>query len=78
MSPTKFRSALRCSHIAIGVMLGGYICSPLHLDPTATLIVRLALLPLIGLTGIAMWQQGRLTRLFKKSSRKAQRASAGK
>jgi hypothetical protein len=77
VSPTRFRSLLRWSHIAIGIFLGAYICSPLHLDPTATLIARLLVLPLVGLTGVAMWQQGRFTRLFKKSSGASRLAFTG-
>ena len=65
MSPTRIRALLRRSHIATGILVGSYICSPLHANPAATLLVRLSLLPLVGLTGVAMWQQGRFARLFK-------------
>jgi hypothetical protein len=77
MSPTRLRTLLRWSHIAVGALIGGYVCSPLHLDPTATLIARLSLLPLVGLSGAAMWQQGRITRVFRKSGSAGRLAQAG-
>lgn len=63
MSPANVRKMLRWSHIIVGLMIGTYICSPLHADPAATVAVRLALLPVLALTGVAMWQQHRLRRL---------------
>lgn len=65
MSPLATRRWLRWSHIAAGLIIGAYVCSPLHADPTATLAARLSLLPVLGLTGLAMWQQGRLSRLLR-------------
>lgn len=66
MSAVTLRKLLRWSHVAIGLMIGTYIFSPLHLDPTATLMARLSLVPLLTATGVAMWQQGRLSRIFAK------------
>jgi hypothetical protein len=65
MSPTTVRKMLRWSHIIVGLLVGTYICSPLHTDPTATFVVRLSLLPVLALTGLAMWQQQHLRRLTK-------------
>jgi hypothetical protein len=64
MTSRNLRSALRSIHILIGLFIGTYIYSPWHADPTWTLVARLALIPLVALTGIAMWKQGRLTSLF--------------
>lgn len=68
MTPTTLRTSLRWSHIGVGVILGAYICSPLHADATATFVARLSLVPVVALTGIAMWKQGVLTRLFRHMS----------
>lgn len=65
MSPLTVRSMLRWSHIIAGLMIGTYICSPLHTDPAATMVVRVSLVPVLALTGVAMWQQQRLRRLTK-------------
>lgn len=64
MSPTSIRLWLRWSHVVAGLVIGAYVCSPLHADGTATLIARLSLLPVLALTGLAMWQQGRFTRFL--------------
>lgn len=69
MSPATLRTWLRWSHIAVGVGLAVYVCSPLHQDDLATLIARLSLIPVVVLTGAAMWGQGRLTRLFRPGRR---------
>jgi hypothetical protein len=34
-----------------------YVYSPLHDDPTATLIVRIALFPVVALAATAIWQE---------------------
>lgn len=68
MSPVTLRAVLRWSHIVIGLGLGAYVCSPLHLDPIATLIARLSLVPLITLTGLAMWKQGRVQRWLRRAA----------
>lgn len=65
MSQSRLRFLLRWSHLFVGVMIGVYICSPLHADPLATLVVRLSLVPVAALTGVAMWQQHRLRRFSK-------------
>lgn len=66
MSPTTLRTAIRWTHIVVGSFLAAYVCSPLHLDATATLIARASLVPLVALSGLALWQQGRLQRLFRR------------
>lgn len=65
MSLAFVRTSLRWFHILAGILIATYIFSPLHLDSRATLFVRISLVPLVGLTGIAMWQQGRFRRLLQ-------------
>ena len=62
MSPSTIRKCLRWSHISVGGVIVAYVFSPLHSDPLATLVARLSLLPVVILTGLALWQQGRFTR----------------
>lgn len=64
MTPRALRTTLRSAHVVIGLFIGTYIYSPWHADPTWTLAARLALVPLIALSGVAMWKQGRLAALF--------------
>lgn len=70
MSPASLRVWLRWSHIAVGVVIAAYLYSPLHEDAVATLIARLSLIPVLALTGVAMWKQGLLTRLFRTGRRR--------
>lgn len=62
MTSSVLRTALRWAHLAAGLFIGAYVCSPLHADPTATLIARASLVPILAATGLALWQQGRLAR----------------
>ena len=62
MNAAQLRRALRLGHIAVGVLLGIYVYSPLHADPLLTGIIRYLAIPAIVLSGVAMWQQGRISR----------------
>lgn len=50
------RSVLRWGHIVIGLLLALYLYSPLHSDPLATNAARFLLVPLLMISGVAMWQ----------------------
>lgn len=67
MNAMQTRQLLRWSHIIVGSILAAYVYSPLHLDETATLVARLSIIPVLTLTGIALWQQGKLARFIRKS-----------
>ena len=62
MSDRKMRSLLRWCHIILGLMLVAYLYTPLHLDKFATDVARFLLVPILMITGIAMWQQLGLAR----------------
>jgi hypothetical protein len=62
MNAAQLRRALRLSHIAVGVLLSIYVYSPLHADPLLTDIIRYLAIPAVVLSGVAMWQQGRISR----------------
>lgn len=68
MNNAKLRAFLRWTHVILGLFIGAYVCSPLHADPAATLMARAALVPLLATTGLAMWQQGRLARWYRRFS----------
>lgn len=65
MSPTTFRRTLRWTHIATSAVVGTYLYSPWSSDPTFAAITLYGVFPLMGLTGLAMWQQGRLARWLR-------------
>lgn len=62
MTSLRFRQIARWSHIAASVAIGALLYSPLQDDATFRAVVAYGVFPLAGLTGIAMWQQGRLRR----------------
>jgi hypothetical protein len=74
MNAAQLRRALRLGHIAVGVLLGIYVYSPLHADPLLTGIIRYLAIPAIVLSGVAMWQQGRISRWTARRSVAVSRA----
>ena len=73
MAPATLRKSLRWIHISGSGVVGTYLYSPWSSDPTFSAITLYAVFPLMGLTGIAMWQQGRIARLFRSRSGQAAR-----
>ncbi|WP_375573166.1 hypothetical protein ABWH92_06330 [Ahrensia marina] len=65
MTASTLRRTLRWVHIATSLVIGTYLYSPWSSDPTFTAIALYGVFPLMGLSGLAMWQQGRLARLLK-------------
>jgi len=62
MKAGPLRRTLRAGHIVVGVLLIIYVYSPLHSDPLLTDIIRYLAIPAVALSGVAMWQQGRISR----------------
>ena len=65
MSPTGLRRTLRWVHIVTAALIGTYLYSPWSANPVFAAVTLYGVFPLMGLTGIAMWQQGRLARLLR-------------
>lgn len=65
MSPTGLRHTLRWVHIVTAALIGTYLYSPWSANPVFAAVTLYGVFPLMGLTGIAMWQQGRLARLLR-------------
>jgi hypothetical protein len=74
MNPAQLRRTLRVGHIVVGALVGIYVYSPLHADPLLTDIIRYLAIPVVALSGIAMWQQGRISRWTVRRSIAASRA----
>lgn len=66
MSPAKTRRSLRWGHIVASLVLGTYLYSPWSQEPVFAAIVLYAVFPLMALSGLWMWNQGRIARLFGK------------
>ena len=67
MTAGQQRKAQRIAHLAAAVVLVGYLYAPLEAQPQDA--VRFFVLPLLVMTGIAMWQAPRLRRLRRAGRR---------
>lgn len=65
MSDRTMRSWLRWTHVLLGLALATYLYTPLHADKLATDVARFILVPILMVTGAAMWQQLSLARFSK-------------
>jgi hypothetical protein len=65
------RSALRVGHLALAATLGLYVYSPLAAVPAVELAVQAVVFPALALSGMLLWQGGRLR------ARLRRRADAG-
>jgi hypothetical protein len=74
MNAGQLRRTLRAGHIVVGVLLSIYVYSPLHADPLLTDIIRYLAIPVIVLSGVVMWRQGRISRWTARRSIAVSRA----
>ena len=75
-SQAYLRTILRRSHIVEGIFLATYVYSPFHLNAMWTNIARFIVLPLIALSGIWLWQQGRIARWMRRTPSQTRREPA--
>ena len=68
MNAASVRKLLRWGHIFGGASLAMYFYSPLGSDETFATMVRFGVVPALTLSGLIMWQQGRIKRFFSGSS----------
>ena len=64
----NLRPLLRWFHIGVGIFIGAYFYSPLSNFPWALALIKFALIPLLVLSGIAMWKQAQVMRLLRGKS----------
>ena len=69
MTNKGFRKTLRWLHIAVGVMLILFVYSPLSGVSWYALTVQIIAIPLVGLSGMALWQQSKLNLWVKRRQR---------
>lgn len=70
MSNKNLRNVIRFVHLMAAATFGIYFYSPIAGDETLKLIIQFITLPSIVLTGIALWQQAYLNKLFNRNARK--------
>jgi hypothetical protein len=64
ISNKQLRLILRYTHLVVGILIGLFVYSPLRDVPAFDLLVQIALIPIVVLTEIWIWQQARVRRLF--------------
>ncbi len=69
MSNKRLRQTVRYLHIAVGIMLILFVYSPLSDVSWYVLTVQVLAIPLVSLSGIALWQQPKLSLRLKRRHR---------
>lgn len=64
MTPRQFRTAVRAVHLACGAAAALLVYVPLIDAGTARLVLGAAVIPVLVLSGLALWHQAKLRRLF--------------
>ncbi len=64
MTPATTRQILRWGHLVASGVLGTYLYSPYGENPVFEAVTLYGVFPLMAVSGIWMWQQGRIARLF--------------
>ena len=64
ISNKQLQLILRYTYLAAGILIILFVYSPLRDVPAFELLVQIALIPIVVLTGIWIWQQARVRRLF--------------
>lgn len=64
MNPRRFRNTIRWIHLVLSAVLGVYLYSPWSSAPLFGAIVKFGIFPMVGITGVALWQQRFVQKLF--------------
>ena len=68
MKAASLRTTLRWFHIIGGLILGTYLYSPWSANAAFTALTLYLVTPALVLSGLAMWKQGSIMRLFHPSA----------
>lgn len=68
------RTVLRWTHLLVGFLIGVYVYTPARNDEAFVLFMQAAVFPGVTLTGLWMWQQARIRRLYRHLRGNPQRA----
>jgi hypothetical protein len=71
VNQARVRTILRWGHIAEGMFLVAYVYSGSQPNAVLTNIARFVVVPLIVLSGLWLWQQGRIARWMRRAPSQA-------
>lgn len=68
MTPRLLRTILLATHLTAASTIGMALYSPLAGHPLRNAVMAYGLFPVLVVSGVGLWHQGRLTRLFRRAS----------
>lgn len=68
MTPRTARTLLRILHLLLGAALAMMVYAPATWTDPLRLVLGTVVVPIVVLTGLAMWQQARLRRLLARAT----------
>lgn len=68
MQQAALRNVLRWFHILGGLVIGTYLYSPWSSDPVFTMVTLYIVTPAIVISGVCMWQQGKIARWLRRKT----------
>jgi len=66
MSGKQFRTVTRYIHLGVALLFLVYFYVPDGNTETVFRIIRIGALPIVGLTGIALWQQPKILKFIRR------------
>lgn len=66
------RTATRWTHLLVGWLIGVFVYTPARENETFVLLMQVVFVPAVVLTGLYMWQQARIRRLYGRLRRRFQ------
>lgn len=70
------RTILRWTHVLVGFLIGVFVYTPAHNNEAFVLLMQAAVIPAVTITGVWMWQQARIRRLYRRLRANPRRGSA--
>jgi hypothetical protein len=65
MSPGRTRRAQRAAHLIAALVIVAYVYGPLGDTSAGQLLVKVIVVPVLAVSGVAMWQMGRIRRALR-------------
>ena len=65
MTPATFRTVMRWFHIVVALFVGAYFISPLSTFDWSFPLIKYVIIPLLILSGLAMWKQAKVMKWLK-------------
>lgn len=70
------RIALRWTHLLVGWLIGVFVYTPMRENETFVLLMQVVFVPAVVVTGLWMWQQARIKRLYGRARQSRRRGTA--